>query len=100
MPDIWVRILASTTAVNQPSPASNNELATIRRHICNAFNLHKSAHEDVHHGVPLQLTSLIVRDAEVCCRKILHRPTLYLLSMPSSCLVTCADGGYVASLHS
>ena len=61
------------------------------------IELHYAVHEHVHVGVPSQLTSLIVRDAEVCCRKMLHSPTLYLLSMPSSCLVTCIDCTYLAS---
>ena len=35
------------------------------------------------------LTSLIVRDADVCCKKTLHNPTLYFRRSPSRCFVTC-----------
>lgn len=92
LPDIWVCVLASSQqwvsfkvhsdwACHQQMPhLVCRGLQGIVPCMSMCINLYHSC-----------LTSLMVRDAEVCCKKMLHRPTLYLLSMPSSCLVTCAD---------
>ena len=100
MPDIRVSVLP-THKKGQPTRCRRDGLATNRQHglYAEGCMLHARSYmgmsvcsELCHHC----LTSLMVRDAEVCCRKILQSPTLYLLSMPSNCLVTCADNAYVA----